>query len=163
MPGSMIRVSRITTIVFAVLLTLQASCSRHQNIYDVAGDDPEMTAAIAKARGTLPQFWQVFEKPEHGESRFSLKVKIKDKDETEVFWTSEIERRDGKISGRISNNPEIVKTVKMGERIEIPEADITDWLYFRDGKMFGNETIRPLLKKMPPDRAAKVNEMLADP
>ena len=38
-----------------------------------------MNAAIAKARETLPHFWQVFEKHGRGESDFALKVKITDK------------------------------------------------------------------------------------
>jgi|GEM_PF-5348356 hypothetical protein len=39
----------------------------------VADDDPEMEQAIATARSRLPEFWKVFEKPENGETNFTLK------------------------------------------------------------------------------------------
>jgi uncharacterized protein YegJ (DUF2314 family) len=65
--------------------------------------------------------------------------------------------------GTINNDPNIVASVKLGDRIEIPEGDISDWLYLRDGKMAGNEKLRPLLKKMPAAEAEKLKKMMANP
>jgi uncharacterized protein YegJ (DUF2314 family) len=149
--------------LLAVLFSLLAGCSKRDEVVNVEADDPEMVVAIAKARETLPQFWQIFDKRERGESDFALKVKITDERGTEHFWATEIERRDGKTKGTINNDPNIVASVKLGDRIVIPEADISDWLYMRDGKMFGNETIRPLLKKMPAAEAEKLKRMMANP
>ncbi len=149
--------------LLAILLSLFTACSKRDKVVNVEDDDPEMVAAIAKARDTLPQFWQVFDKRERGESDFAFKVKITYKRGTEHFWATEIERRDGKTIGTINNDPNIVASVKLGDRIEIPEADISDWLYMRDGKMVGNETLRPLLKKMPSAEAEKLKEMMANP
>jgi uncharacterized protein YegJ (DUF2314 family) len=157
------RIFQITLLLFGVFLSLLTACSKQDKVISVAGDDPEMVAAIAKARSTLPQFWKVFEKPEHGESDFSLKVKITDKNGTEHFWATDIKRRDGKIMGTINNDPNIVSSVKLGDRIEIPEADISDWLYMRDGKMVGNSTLKPLLKQMPAAEAERLKKMMADP
>ena len=36
-----------------------------------------------------------------------------------------------------------------GELAEFTEADISDWMFMRNGKIVGGETIRPLLKSMP--------------
>ena len=149
--------------LLAILLSLLTACSKRDKVVNVEDDDPEMVAAIAKARDTLPQFWQVFDKRERGESKFSLKVKITDKKGTEHFWATDIERRDGKTMGTINNDPNIVASVKLGDRIEIPEADISDWLYMRGGKMVGNETLRPLLKKMSAAEAERLRSMMADP
>jgi uncharacterized protein YegJ (DUF2314 family) len=157
------RPSQITLAVFAVLLALLAACSKQDKVINVADDDPEMLAAIAKARDTLPHFWKVFDKPERGESGFSLKVKITDPRGTEHFWATDIERRDGKIMGTINNDPNVVATVKLGDRIQIAEADISDWLYMRDRKMVGNETLKPLLKKMPAGEAEQLKNIMADP
>ena len=33
--------------------------------------------------------------------------------------------------------------------VEFKEADISDWMFMRNGKIVGGETIRPLLKAMP--------------
>jgi uncharacterized protein YegJ (DUF2314 family) len=154
-----------TTIValVAVLFSLLTACSKRDKVFTVESDDPEMVAAIARARESLPQFWQVFDKRERGESDFALKVKITDKRGTEHFWATDIERREGKTMGTINNDPNIVASVKLGDRIEIPEADISDWLYMRGGKMVGNETLRALLKKMPAAEAEKLKKMMANP
>jgi uncharacterized protein YegJ (DUF2314 family) len=53
--------------------------------------------------------------------------------------------------------------VRLGQRIEIGEAQISDWMYIRSGKMVGNHTLQPLLKRMPPQDAARYRAMLADP
>jgi uncharacterized protein YegJ (DUF2314 family) len=56
-----------------------------------------------------------------------------------------------------------VKNVKIGQKWKIKKEDISDWLFMRDGKMHGNYTMRPLLKTMPKDEAAKFRSMLAEP
>ena len=156
------RARQITRSLVIVLLVLTA-CSKRDNVIGVPSDDPEMTAAISKARETLPQFWRVFDKPERGETGVSLKVRITDKSGTEHFWATDIELRDGKTIGVINNDPNTVATVKLGDRIEIQEADITDWLYMRDGKMVGNYTLKPLFKKMPKGETERLKKMMADP
>lgn len=155
--------SLIPSLIVCVLLSLLAACSKRDKVINVEGDDPEMTAAIAAARETLPHFWQVYEKPTRGETNFALKVKITDKQGTEHFWATDIERRDGKITGMINNDPNIVKSVRLGDRMEIPEADISDWLYMRDDKMIGNHTVKPLFKQMPADEVKQLKAMMADP
>ena len=162
----MIRKSQIALVAFTALMMFLTACRRSDSedkVIDVAPDNPEMVAAIAKARATLPEFWKVFDKPDHGETEFSLKVKISDKGGTEYFWVIDLERKDGKIFGAINNDPDYVKKVKLGDRIEIPQADISDWLYMRNGKMVGNETVRPLLKQMSADEAARLRSIMADP
>ncbi len=157
------RLSQIVMSLITVLLMLLTACSKRDKVIGVAGDDPEIMAAISKARETLPHFWQVFDKPERGESGFSLKVRITDKKGIEQFWATDVERRDGKMMGTINNDPNAVVSVKLGDRIEIPEADITDWLYMRDGKMVGNRTLKPLFKKMPAAEVERLKRMMADP
>src|SRR4030095_12732809 len=111
----------------------------------------------------LPAFWQVFGRPEHGESKFALKALVTDKTGEEYFWATDIARRDGKILGTIDNDPKIVGSVKFGDRIEISEGDISDWMYMRNGKMVGNHTVRPLFKRMPAPEVERIRKMLADP
>lgn len=154
--------SRILTLILIVAAAL-GGCGKRDDVIAVESDDPEMEAAIAKARETLPEFWSALEARREGESGFSLKVRMEYEGDVEHIWVGEIERRDGKIMGTIDNDPDALKNVKLGDRIEIKEADISDWTYLRNGKIVGNETLRPLLKHMPADEAAAVREKLADP
>jgi len=159
-------VKRVPTTIFALIATLfcsLAGCSERDQTIQVESDDAEMEAAIKKARDSLPQFWKAIEEKKHGESDFCLKVRISDSRGAEHFWVTDIERRDGKTIGTIGNDPDIVASVKLGDRIEIVESDISDWLYMRDGKMVGNETLRPLMKSMPPEEVERIKARLANP
>jgi uncharacterized protein YegJ (DUF2314 family) len=161
--AAMKRTSLIVVTFLAVFLSLLAGCSKGDKVISVEENDAEMNAAIAKARETLPQFWQAFDKRERGESDFALKVRITDKNGAEHFWAVGLERRDSKIMGTINNDPNIVRNVKLGDRIEIPEADISDWMYMRDGKMVGNQTIKPLFKQMSAGEVQQFKSMMVDP
>src|SRR5438552_8162098 len=123
------RTAQIALLLIGLLLTLLTACAKRDKVVGIGDGDPEMAAATAKARQTLSQFWQVFDKREHGESNFVLVVRITDKGHIEHFFTTDFERRDGKTMVTISNAPKIVASVKFGDRIEIPETGITDWSY----------------------------------
>jgi uncharacterized protein YegJ (DUF2314 family) len=157
--------TRRSCIAWSLCLALftATACQPRDRAVNVAPDDPDMVAAIARARETLPQFWQAYETRPRGESDFCLKVKITDQRGAEHFWVVDLERRDGKTLGTINNDPSIVASVKAGDRIEIPEADITDWLFMRAGKMVGNHTVRALFKSMPPDEVARTKIMMESP
>ena len=101
-------------------------------------------------------FWKSLEQPGPGEEGFALKVAIKDGEDVEHFWLIDVAREGGKLSGTINNEPGIVGNVANGERYEFTEADISDWLFMRNGKMVGNETMRPLLKRMPKPRPTSI-------
>lgn len=150
-----------------VAATWHVGCSSSErkvaNFSEVDDDDPEMRTAIENARQSLPSFWELLERHPNGESDFALKVRIEDTNGAEHFWVTDIDRNGGITTGTINNDPEIVKTVKTGQRIAISEKDISDWLYMKSGKMYGNETLRPLLKTMPADDAEKLRRIMAKP
>ncbi len=154
--------TRATGSILALVAALLSGCAHRDKGY-VEDTDPEMAAAIAKAQETLPQFWQTFDQRPHGESNFVLVVRITDKGRIEHFFTTDFERRDGKTMVTISNKPNIVASVKLGDRLEIPEADITDWRYMRDGKYVGMFTMKPRFKHMPPEHVEAFKGVITDP
>lgn len=125
--------------------------------------DAAMDAAINKARGSIGEFWSKLEKPAPGETDFALKVAIAEKDKIEYLWLTDLARKGDKITGTISNDPELVKTVKAGQRYDFTEDRIADWLFKRNGKLVGNETMRPLLEKMPKKEAETYRAMYEKP
>ena len=156
------RTAQIAPLLVVVLVTLLTACSKRDKGY-FEDTDPEMAAAIAKAQETLPQLWQVFDTRARGESNFVLVVRITDKGRIEHFHTTDFGRLDGKTMVTISNAPKIVASVKLGDRIEIPEADITDWAYWRDGKYVGMFTMKPRFKYMPTNHVEQFKKVMADP
>lgn len=158
----------LQSLALAGLLALGAApltaTAQDSSYIRIPNEDPEMTGARAKARATLPQFWDKMAKPGPEENNFSLKVGFPfGTNNAEHMWLKDIERRDGKLFGTINNVPRDVKTVRAGQRVEIDEMRISDWMYHRSGKIVGGHTIRPLIKRMPPADAARYRDMLAEP
>lgn len=142
----------IRALALAVLTALAAPLAAAQSDdvpVDVADDDAVMNAAIAEARRTLPEFWAAFEAKAPGTEMFMLKLRLEQDGMGEHFWMANIERKDGKIFGTLDNEPYYVKTVKKGQRLEIPEADISDWSFIRNGKFVGNRTMCAVLHTLP--------------
>jgi uncharacterized protein YegJ (DUF2314 family) len=113
-------------------------------------DDAEMNAAIAQARDTLPTFWASFDAPKWSENGHSLKVGFPAGDRVEHIWIADITKLpNGAFSGRLANAPRDLPGKREGDVVQFREADISDWLFMRNGKIVGGETIKPLLKSLP--------------
>jgi len=126
--------------------------------------DPEMVAAQSQARATLPRFWKALGNPGPGEEGFALKVAIPvGVDGTEYVWMVDIERPGSWITGVPNNVPLDATWLLPGERTDIDANRISDWMFMRNGKIVGNFTLRPALKHMPPEEAARYRAMLEEP
>jgi uncharacterized protein YegJ (DUF2314 family) len=126
----------------------------------VPSDDPAMGRAFGKARTTLDNFLRLASAPAPGTSDYSVKVAVSDGKNTEYFWVSDFERSGEKFTGRLANEPRIVKKYKNGQKFEFPRNLIVDWTYIDASKrkMFGNFTACALLTKEPPEEARKFRE-----
>jgi uncharacterized protein YegJ (DUF2314 family) len=152
-------------VLFAILSSGAVTVSLAQSddkTISVSEDDPEMNAAIAKARTNLNTFWQKRANPSQGEQGFSLKLALTDGGLVEHFWCVEIEGDASDSTCVISNDPQSVMTVKLGERIKVDNTKISDWMYLKDNKIVGGQTIRVLLKSLPADEAESLRAQLAD-
>lgn len=155
---------KLRGVAFALLLLGWICVAAAQAVIHVPNNDPEMAAAQAKAQASLAEFWRVFDRPGANEEGFAVKVAIPyGANNSEHMWFNGIERSGSKLFGTLNNNPVHVKELRRGQRIEIDEARISDWMYLRSGKIVGNHTMRPLLKRLPPQEAARYRAMLAEP
>jgi uncharacterized protein YegJ (DUF2314 family) len=152
-----------TLVALAIFALTCVAAGAKDRVIDVPTGDPEMETAIATARARLPYFWKALARPGPGEDHFSLKVPIVDGDKSEHFWLSGIVRRPDTITGTIDNDPASVLTVKLGQRYEFTEDQISDWMFVRNGKIVGNETIRPLLERMTREEATHWRGLMEKP
>jgi uncharacterized protein YegJ (DUF2314 family) len=134
-------------------------------VINVPNSDAEMSAAIAKARATLPTFWASYEAPKPSETGHSLKVRFPNKtNDGEHIWMAEVKKlADGRYSGRFANDPRYLPGKRAGDVAEFKEADISDWMFMRNNKIVGGETIRVLLKSLPKADAAALRARLETP
>jgi uncharacterized protein YegJ (DUF2314 family) len=163
-------IQRILTLVVVAVLTsahVRPAPAQRGPIIDVPSADAEMNAAIAKARATLPKFWGSFENPGNDEEWFTLKVYFQvDRPggpRRSHVWVESIERlANGRLAGRLSNDPRDIEG-KAGDRVEFDSEQISDWMFMRNGKIVGGETIRVLLPRMPKTQADDLRKKLENP
>ena len=68
----------------------------------------------------------------------------------ELFARRDVKKLgDGRYSGRFANQPRDLPGKRAGDLVQFADADISDWMFMRNGKIVGGETIKPLLKSMP--------------
>lgn len=145
-----------------LLMTICTVCgARPETLVEGGYDEAEMEAAIARARKEVDSFIAVL-KSGNG-SDFAVKAPVKDGADVEHFWLTDISYKNGEFTGKIGNEPGIVSNVRFGQTYKIRKEDISDWLYMRGGKMYGNYTMRPLLATMPEAEAAQYRSILAEP
>ncbi|MBR0893569.1 DUF2314 domain-containing protein [Bradyrhizobium tropiciagri] len=151
--------------VFALAGTNAAQAEDRSPVIDVRTADPEMNAAITHARETLPTFWASYQAPKPSETQHSLKVRFPThRNEGEHIWMREVKKLpDGGYSGRFANQPRDLPGKQAGDLVEFKEADISDWMFMRNGKIVGGETIKPLLKSMPKADADALRARMEQP
>jgi uncharacterized protein YegJ (DUF2314 family) len=134
-------------------------------VIDVNSGNPEMNAAIAKARATLPAFWASYDAPKPSETGHSLKARFPKRGSgNEHIWMADVKKiGDGRYSGRFANVPRDLPGKKAGDMAEFKEADISDWMFMRNDKIVGGETIKPLLKSMPKADADALRARMESP
>lgn len=108
----------------------------------VKPDDGKMEAAIGRARATVDQFIAALQSPKPGDQGFAIKkpFAIQEKGQ-EHIWLSNV-TYDGKLfHGRVNNEPVDAKKVKLGDPATVSPAEISDWMFVRNGKLVGGQTI----------------------
>ncbi len=119
-------------------------------------EEPAMKKAFQQAAATLDEFLALAKNPKLGTSNYSLKVAISDAKNTEYFWVNSFSNVDNAFSGRLGNEPRLVKKVKFDEKISFDRTQIADWTYINqaESKMMGNFTACALLTKESKEQAA---------
>ena len=123
-------------------------------VVNVRAADAEMNAAIAHARDTLPTFWGSYDAPKPTESGHCLKVRFAGDGYVEHIWMADVEKLpDGNYSGRFANEPNHLLGKNVGDQVKFKQTDISDWMFMRNEKVVGGETIKVLMKSMPKEEA----------
>jgi uncharacterized protein YegJ (DUF2314 family) len=116
---------------------------REDRVARVDGDDPRMVAAVAEARRRWPEFVKAFKakRPLQG---FAVKVPFKEDAETEFMWVEVLKIDGEKIEGKLSNEPNTIKKLKLNDKVTVKVADVQDWIYSDGEKMVGGFSAKVL-------------------
>lgn len=146
------------SLFFLSVTLLLAGCDKRPETLVSSYDQKAMDTAISTAKARVEEFIAVLQA--NGADSFSVKAPITDSHGTEHFWITDVSFKDGFFTGKVGNEPGIVKNVQFGQDWRIAKADISDWMYKRGEKIHGGFTIDPLLDSYPKDQAEALRAKL---
>lgn len=145
-------------LVGAALLWLAAplaSAAQDATIAVPAGD-PEMAAAVARARAGLPVFFGHATAPGPDEGGFMVKYDLGPAGVSEFIWAEVISHRGDVTTARLLNAPRAAGFTQ-GQQVGVLDNQVVDWAYWNAGTLMGGATMRVLIARMP---AAEARAML---
>lgn len=147
--------------VVASLISIVGCSSQPETLVEGGYDEAEMASATERAISEVDSF--IADLKSGQSENYAVKAPIEDGGETEHFWLTGVTFANGKFTGTINNEPGMVSNVTMGQQYSLGRTEISDWMFMRDGKMYGNYTMRPLLATMPEAEADMYRKMFATP
>jgi len=97
---------------------------------------------VAEARRRWPEFVEAF-RAKAGEN-FGVKAPLTVDDDREFIWIEVVGLEPDYVHGTLGNEPVALGWLKMGDRVEVPVKDVTDWAYLRDGQPVGMFSVKVL-------------------
>lgn len=157
-------ISMLRNLAFLSVLVLCVSCSSikgdsGKTVYrdgqpaatHVPDGDPEMAAAEATARESLPEFIAELKKElakPTTQLEFSIKTAFPHDDSFEHMWVDVERFENGVFHGTLGNEPLYVKNLKVGDAVQVKQDEIEDWIIVDDaGNMRGGFTAKLLMER----------------
>ncbi len=114
----------------------------------VRDNDKAMQRAVAHARGSFGFFLAALRAKKPGDRSFEIKTAFSDDRHVEHLWVGNL-RFDGQnFQGQIDNAPHDIDSVHLGQSVTIAPRKATDWMFVKNGKLFGGYTTRVLYARL---------------
>ena len=153
----------IASMLGSLLLPTDASSEslndrvKRGEVSTMPSSSPAMAAAFRKAQATLDDFLKIAGDPPAGAASFALKVRISEEQRREYLWVAPFHPEPGGFSGKLDNQPRLVRNVRAGQELKFKRSDVVDWMYYDASKkrMYGNFTACAQLTREPPQDQVK--------
>ena len=135
--------------------------SQPSKVFMFDNSDPEMQGAYEKARESFRYFWRevAWERRRIVPALDLACVKAPFSDGegamptegnpgVEHMWLGDVDFDGRFVSGELLNAPNWLKTVSAGDSARMPLAEISDWMYAIEGKVYGAYSVNLLRSRM---------------
>lgn len=153
------RTPTLLAAIAALAAPLAAHAQARDRVFNVAPGDPQMNAAIARAKAELPVFFGHVGAPGPGEDRFLIKYDVLPGAPVEYVWAEVISHANAQTVAKLVNASNDGRFA-VGLQVRVNDAEIIDWGYFKDRVMQGNYTTRVLLARLSEAEAAPIRKYL---
>jgi uncharacterized protein YegJ (DUF2314 family) len=103
-------------------------------------DDPDMAAAIERARASFPGFQAKLAELRARGDYYSIKVPVDADANTEHVWLEGAEILEGRVRGKLGNAL-LAGPHKLGDEVTVPVESISDWMAVVGGDLYGGYTV----------------------
>ncbi len=114
-------------------------------------DDPDMRAAMEKARATVGEFLAAVQKPAANQKQFMVRKAFPTREagRQQILWINQV-TFDGTLLHGVADDKTVVvgAGIPLDGKVAFPPGEIADWMYNEDGKAVGGFMLRALKKKM---------------
>jgi uncharacterized protein YegJ (DUF2314 family) len=126
----------------------------------VQHSSPEYQQTIREARASLDVFRSML--PTDGSPRWNAMVKTKlSHDETNVFmWLSHVRLSGENFLAEFFEVPAEFTAYEVGDRLEVTEDALTDWMINDDGTLHGGFSVRLIRATLPEDERSAYDEYI---
>lgn len=130
---------------------LMCACAPAQDVEEtptLTGTDTELDAAIQQARDSLPTFIQTIATPQADRTLVAVKVRFTPPEESsQDVWVDEVTYVNGVFRGNVGDDLPALR-LELGQKTNVEEKDIVDWMIVENGKLIGGYTIRLAVQRM---------------
>ncbi len=114
------------------------------NLYKAEGDDKELNNAINEAKQNIGIFESALNSNNENLYGFCIKMRFLTETGGEHIWLCDVFSKKNKLYGIIDNVPVSRTDLKLGDTIEIPKSEISDWMFInkKDSITTGGYTIK---------------------
>jgi uncharacterized protein YegJ (DUF2314 family) len=125
--------------------------------------DPDITAAMDKARANSGQFLAALQKPAANQRQFMVRKAFPAKDaKQQILWVVDLTFDGTLLHGRVDDNTSQPGSgLPKDGRVSFPPSDICDWMFNEDGKAVGGYMLRALKNKMTEGEWAKITAQIS--
>jgi len=145
---------------FLITASIVAQDFDRDNVTNVSEDDPEMMEAINSSRDSFNEFEKAFKSKDKTLEGFAIKLGFNDGGGYEHMWLGNIKFKKGRWFGKLSNEPQYTTGIYYGQKFEINPEEISDWMYFKNGKLVGGKTMILLINRMPEEERNQYKQAL---
>ena len=138
--------------------TREPTTSNQSDYANVSDNDKQMDRAVENAQRTLGFFMAALKAKKDGDTVFEIERGFIDGDKVEHLWIKRVTGNGKNFHGQIDNQPNEVRNVRDGERVTVAPAEVTDWMFLKDGKLIGGYTTRVLYARLSPEDKAEFDK-----
>ncbi len=104
--------------------------------------DPELNAAMDKARDRVGKFVKNFVAQQPEQSHFAVKKLYVDGDTEDLLWLVDLEFDGVEFKGKLRNGSKLLDGLNKDDPAHVSVEALADWMFIEDGELVGGYTIR---------------------